>query len=264
MSIPGLEERIARARELMRPYQTREGLIGIFLYGSSCRPYADANSDYDIRIIVEDEALKTIPVEEIHTNFSEGGKKLGDVWITSRTEFENRKRDIDHFRARHARILFDPTGAVASMLERAAVLPSAIRDVRLRVHYYEFTYLSQKVQNAHRRAKRIPALLCGSQLVYAVAKLLLIEKGEWPAPMTWVFEELELAGIPAEIITDLRRVLETADVRAVRALRGRLDPYLIERGNSFIEDPTDFWHWLFHTAEGERAEAEWAGDGFYG
>jgi predicted nucleotidyltransferase len=256
---PDIAARMERARALSAEWETKPGVLGTYLYGSSVRPYADANSDFDVRVIFEDEPFKAIPIAEIHTNVSEAGKKLGDVWAIRRSELENPTRDVDRHSAKYARMLFDPQGTVASILQRVAQIPSSTREVRLRVHYYELTFLAQKVQNAHRRSKRTPAMLISGQLVLAVAKLLLIERGEWPTPMSWMFEELELAGVPTELISQLHTVLETADVRAIRTLRGAIDPYLLDRGHTFIDAPVELWEWLFHTPEGERAQRDWAG-----
>jgi len=236
-------------------------VLGAFLCGSSVRPYADAASDYDVRVVVEDEAFEHIPAADVHTYVSEGGKKLQDVWNMRRGELERPTREFERHRARFAGLLFDPSGEVGAILERVAQMPSATREARLRVHYYELTYLAQKVQNAQRRVQRSTALLLSGQLVLATAKLLFVERGAWTPPLTWIFEEMGIAGVPADTIADLRALLENPDPRAIRGLRGKIDGYLIERGVTFIKDPIPLWEWLYQTPEGDVARREWGGEG---
>ena len=50
-----------RARELIKPYMTMDGVIGVYLVGSATRPFRDPLSDYDFEVIVEDDALALVP-----------------------------------------------------------------------------------------------------------------------------------------------------------------------------------------------------------
>lgn len=260
-SPPDIEARIERARALIAPWEGRPGVLGAFLCGSSVRPYADAASDYDVRVVVEDEAFAHIPAVEVHTSVSEGGKKVQDIWNMSRGELERPVRELERHRARFARVLFDRAGELGALLASVAQMPTATREARLRVHYYEVTYLAQKVQNAQRRTQRSVALLLCGHLVLATAKLLLVERGEWTPPLSWVFEEMAIAGVPADTVAILRALLENPEPRAIRGLRGTIDSYLLERGTTFIKDPLALWEWLYDTPEGQLARSEWGGEG---
>ena len=55
---------VESARKLIQPYVEKEGVIGIYLLGSVTRPYRDGLSDYDIEVIVEDDAYERTPDEE--------------------------------------------------------------------------------------------------------------------------------------------------------------------------------------------------------
>jgi hypothetical protein len=157
-------------------------------------------------------------------------------------------------------VLSDPKGELAALVRPLVELRDEVRDARLRVHYFESTYVAQKLQKALRQNRVATVRILAAELAIAVSKVLFLEQRRWPVPLNWMFEELVVAGIPSDLIDGLRALAETPNGGAVRALRGRLDPYLLARGCAFVADPLELWQWLFQHADGRQARNAWAGE----
>ncbi|OWQ90659.1 hypothetical protein CDN99_10705 [Roseateles aquatilis] len=251
-----IEQRVADARDWVRPFVESAGVIGAFLHGSSTRPYGDDDSDADLCVVVEPEAPRMDP-EFAFQRLWKDGRKVADLKFVSIAELGAPQVDLEHYRAVHARILFDRDGQLASLLARVAKVPHVMATDRLKVHYFEVTFVIGKIQSALRRHQREAVTLLRTQLVLAAARLLFLQRGTWPPPTTWIFHELALVGVPSDLIAALRDVLDVADPRRLRVLRGALDGHLIERGATFVDNPVLLLDWLFESPEGRRAQMNW-------
>ena len=130
-----------RAAQLIEPYTREPWVRGIYLVGSASRPFRDRISDYDFEIAVDDDHYARASDDERHAfSIDPGPPPRVDYEFLLRpwSELEGlvaSTRDVDHYPFQHARVLFDPDGALAPLLARIAALPDDVRDVRLRVHY---------------------------------------------------------------------------------------------------------------------------------
>lgn len=252
-----IERRMTVGRGLARPFEGQQGVIGAFVHGSSVRPYADDTSDIDIAVVVDDDALSAVAVGGAHQKLWEGGRKVADLSFFKQSVFKARLGDIERFRATHARVLFDRQGVLTMLLAEIAALPAAVAADRMRVHYFEVTNLAAKILAAERRTRREAARVLTAQLVLSAARLLFLSKNAWPSPVSWMFDELELAGVPAPLIAALRAVLEAPAPKTIRTLRGTLDEYLLGCGAAFVGDPVALLEWVYETPDGLRAAAQW-------
>ena len=252
-----IERRVAAARELARGLEGQEGVVGAFLHGSSIRPYGDDASDLDIALVVEDGSLPAAAAAGAHQKLWEEGRRVADLSWYARSVFVTPHADQERFRATHARVLFDRGGALATLLSVLSELPPAVAAERMRVHYFEVTSLAAKILSAQRRARADAVQLLAAQLVLCSGKLLTLSRSAWPAPTTWMFEELVLVGVPDHLVGGLRRVLESPQARELRSLRGALDEYLLGAGATFVGDPAALLDWIYGTQEGLRAVASW-------
>lgn len=129
-----------RARELIRPYQKMDGVIGVYLVGSATRPFRDPLSDYDFEVVMDDKAFAKGPGEKkLVFVLDEGPPRRVDHEFSLRpwTELARLVRstlDLDHYPFQHARVLHAPTGRLGELVEHLAALPASVRKTRLRVH----------------------------------------------------------------------------------------------------------------------------------
>ena len=223
-------------------------VIGAFLHGSSVRPYGVEGSDLDLAVLVNDEA-QPAAAGAAHQKLWKDGLKIADMSFYKRTVFATPRVDMEHFRAAQARVLFDHDGVVASLLAEVAALPPALAATRMRVHDFEVVSLAGKVSAAQARGK------LAAQLVHAAGRLLCFAANAWPAPMKWMFEELELSGTPEPLVTALRGILDEPQPKALRMLRGMLDGFLLQRGATFVRDPVALLDWIYETEDGLAAIA---------
>src|SRR5688572_18630021 len=132
-----------RAAELIEPYTREPWVRGIYLVGSASRPFRDQISDYDFEVAVDDDAFARASDDERHVFSIEPGPPPRvdyEFLLRPWSELEGlvaSNRDVDHYPFEHARVLYDPEGALAPLLARIAALPDAVRETRLRVHYME-------------------------------------------------------------------------------------------------------------------------------
>ena len=256
-----------RAHELIQPYVEKEGVIGIYLLGSVTRPYRDGLSDYDIEVIVEDDAYERTPDEERQVFvFKEGEPKVVDYefylipW-SDFVELTESTHDLFHQPYQHAVILHDPEGRIAPIIERLAELPESVRRERMTVHFLEFLYrLGRARKTANRADGSDPAInlcLLDGDALSALVKLLFLAKGSWASTKHWSEQELRLLGIPEDLLARaacLQGIPEPEDAKGlVEAVKGFLD----ECGETFHHDMEGIQRWLFFTVDGKRAFERW-------
>ena len=128
---------VERARELIKPYSDRDGVIGIYVVGSAARPYRDALSDYDIEVIVEDAVYERTPDDERQTfAFKEDEPKVVDheFYLIPWSDFfalTDSTHDLFHYPYQHAVVLHDPAGRITPIIEQLAALPEDVRRERI-------------------------------------------------------------------------------------------------------------------------------------
>lgn len=254
-----------RARELVKPYLEKEGVIGIYVVGSATRPYRDGLSDYDIEVIVDDDVYARTPDEERQTFFFKDGEpKVVDYefYLIPWSDFERLTQstlDLFHYPYQHAVVLHDPEGRIAPIVRKLAELPDQVRLDRVRVHFLEFLYRLGRARKTARRgeAPLNLALLRGDALG-ALVNLLFLVKGSWPAMRHWSEQELRTLDVPKDLLVQAT-VLASQDPEpeAVKGLVDAVKSFLDAQGETFHQDMTSLERWLFFTADGKRAFEMW-------
>ena len=253
-----------RARELIRPYTTRPGVIGIYLVGSASRPFRDRLSDYDIEVAVDDVAYAHLTDGERHTFVVHEGppqKVDHEFYLRPWSELESMVGstwDLDHFPFQHAVVLHDPTGRLSELLGRLAHLPHEVRDARRRVHYLEGAWGMRRASKCLERDDPLNAHLVAGEAALAVAKLLFLQEGSWPSTRHWTRQELALLGVPADLVSLLEEALLTPEPSRVTPLLERVDRFLDEEGETFHKDRMGLFHWAVLTDAGKAAFRAWA------
>lgn len=252
-----------RARELIRPYLDREGVIGIYVVGSATRPFRDEWSDYDIEVVVEDELYQPLPDEERHVFVIDEGppRKVDyEFYLWPWSEFAGligSTLDLYHYPYQHAAILHDSDGRIAKVVEQLAILPQEIRQARMKVHYLEFLFGLHRTKRTFERENELSARLVIGKAGMALIKLLFLVKGSWPATWHWTERELEQLGVEKEIIELAAEMLITPE--NVDSKRGveRMQRWLKDGGESFHKDYPALIRWAYLTEEGKRAFRDW-------
>ena len=260
-----------RARELIRPYVQKEGVIGIYLLGSVTRPYRDDLSDYDIEVIVEDAVYEATPDEERQVFFykdgvEDGGRRVVDYefYLVPWSHFvglTESTHDLFHQPCQHAVILHDPDGRIAPVVERLAALPEKVRHERMTVHFLEFLYRLGRARKTATRAdgsgSAINLRLLYGDALSALVKLLFLAKGSWAVTVHWSEEELRLLGVPEELFARARCLGGPPTPEEVKDLVEAVRAFLDDCGETFHRDMDGIQRWLFFTEEGKRAFERW-------
>jgi hypothetical protein len=249
-----------RARLLVEPYTLMPWVRGVYLVGSASRPFRDAVSDYDFEIAVDDDAYAGLPDAEKHIFAMDPDAPTRvdyEFYLRPWSELEalpDSTRDLDHHPFQHAKVLYDPEGALAPLLARIAVLPEEVRSVRVRVHYLELLAARGRSAKCAQRGETLNARLVGADGVAAAAKLLFLLSGSWPAMRHWASHELLIAGAHAGVVEQMKAALDGAVTPLVDTVRELLDAH----GFDFHHDIGALRTWAFISDEGKRAFLTWA------
>jgi predicted nucleotidyltransferase len=259
------ENRMERARELIRPYLEREGVIGIYVVGSATRPFRDERSDYDIEVVVEDELYRSLPDEERHVFVIDEGpprKVDHEFYLWPFSEFADligSTLDLYHYPYQHAVILYDPEGRIGEVVKALSVLPTEVRQARMKAHYLEFLFGLHRAKKTFERGSALNGRLVSGEAVGALVKLLFLTKGSWPATRYWSECELEQIKVEKEIVrlaTEMLTLPENVDVEGTVE---RVQGWLEKQGETFHRDYPALVHWAYLTKEGKQAFRDWGG-----
>jgi len=260
-----------RAKELIRPYLEKEGVIGIYLLGSVTRPHRDDLSDYDIEVIVEDAVYEETPDEERQVFFYKEGTPEGErpvvdyeFYLMPWSDFvalTDSTHDLFHQSYQHAVILHDPDGRIRPIVERLAALPEDVRRERMTVHFLEFLYGMGRARKTGDRAEGDgPTLNLGllyGDALSALVKLLFLTKGSWAATKHWSEQELRLLGVPDALLARAKCLLGTPTPGEAKGLVDAVRAFLDDCDETFHRDMDGIQRWLFFTKGGKRAFERW-------
>ena len=260
-----------RARELIRPYIEKEGVIGIYLLGSASRPYRDGLSDLDIEVIVEDAVYAETPDEERQIFVYKEGTPEGErpvvdyeFYLIPWSDFEAMTAstlDLFHQPYQYAVVLHDPEGRIAPVIERHAELPEEVRRERMIIHFLEFLYrLGRARKTAKRSDSGDPSLAIGllyGDALSSLVKLLFLAKRSWPATKHWSEQELRLLDIPDDLLARARCLTGRPSPDEAKALIEAVRAFLDDCNETFHRDMEGIQRWLFFTREGKRAFERW-------
>jgi len=253
-----------RARELIQPYLAMPGLVGGYVVGSATRPYRDRTSDYDIELVVEDEAYAALPIAERHVfTIDEGPPRRVDheFYFRPWSEYaglESSTRDVFHFAYGHAVVLHDPSGRIAEVAARLAAMSDAVRDDRVRVHYAELAFACGRIRKTLGRGADVDVQLLAGEALRALAKLLFVAHGSWVPSLHWASRELALLGVPDALVAEARSALHTPTADGLDALLASVGGWLSDRGETFHQDLDALASWAFCTDAGKRAFDAWS------
>ncbi len=252
-----------RARELIEPYLAKEGVIGIYVLGSSTRPFRDHLSDYDIEVIVEDGVYAALPDEEKHVFVIDDGPPRHvdhEFYLRPMSEFlalGTASQDLFHYPYQHAVVLHDPEERLTPVIARLAQLPPDVRRVRMRVHFLEFLFALGRARKTGERSEGLNLeLLYGSALA-ALIKLLFLVMESWPATAHWSQEELNILGVDESLLEQITTTFASPTHEKLQSLVDTVKAFLSDHGETFQNDHNELMHWAFITTEGKRAFNDW-------
>jgi hypothetical protein len=253
-----------RARELIQPYLQMDGVIGIYVVGSSTRPYRDLLSDYDIEVIVEDDVYERTPMDERQIfSFKEGEPKVVDYefYLIPWSDFAKLPQsahDLFHYSAQHASILHDPEGRIEPIIRQLAELPEDIRIERMTVHFLEFLYrLGRNRKTAQRGELPINLALLQGDALSSLTKLIFLAKKSWPSTKHWAEQEFAELSISADLLDLVKTWIPDPSSEKARAMVGAVRAFLDDAGETFHQDMDGIQQWLFFTVKGKAAFERW-------
>jgi Domain of unknown function (DUF4037) len=261
MSVPLDSE--ARSRELAKAYIDRPGTIGVMRIGSSLRPWADAQSDVDVMVVVEDEVYAKLSTRERHLFGIDRGpprRKAYDVIVRSWREmsgYVDSPWDLNHYNYQFVRVLFDPSGRLQELLARIVRMPEETRRLRLLVHYHEVIWYRAKAEKCVQRGNLANAQLVLSLSLYALSRLLFVAQGSWASLQDWTSQELRHVGVPEDIVAALERALVAPSPEQLTQVLALVDPWFDGKGLSFHRSPIEVGDWAVYEDEGIAASRTW-------
>jgi hypothetical protein len=255
-----------RAKELIRPYVEREDVIGAYLVGSASRPFRDERSDYDIEVVLTDEAYAQTPDEARHVlvmDEATPSKVDHEFYLRPLSELEAltaSRQDVVRYGYQHAVVLHDPHGTIAKALKTLGDLPGLWRHERLRVHWLELLFAVGRARVTSERGPdhALDVRMVLAEALRATVDLLFVSCGSWPASRHWTTDELYLLGVPESLLATLQEAAGTADLAAWRTLVDEVSAFLTSERHTFHEDREALIRWAYLTEDGKTAFERWA------
>ena len=167
------------------------------------------------------------------------------------------KLDMFHFAYQHAVVLHDPTGRLQTVIEKLAALPEDVRAIRTKVHYLEYRWVTGRANKTFGRGATLNGRLVVAEALIALAKLLFLVNGSWPSTRHWATHELELLGVPSDLLAAIERTLADPDPELLDQLVEDVQEYLANRGETFYQDAKALGRWAVLTDEGKTAFQTW-------
>ncbi len=259
-----------RARELIQPYVQRDDVLGIYVVGSSTRPYRDELSDYDFEVIVTDEAYAMLSDAEKHVFIIDDGPPRRvdhEFYLRPLAEFEglvSSTHDLFHGPYQYAEILHDPNGVLAEIVAKLATLPEDVRHERMTIHYLEVIEAAGRIKKLRHRQEEgdlseFGIRLLAGEAVRALTKLLFLQRGCWPPVRHWTQQELALVEDGDRLQTAMIDVMRDPTPESCGLLMKQLNAWLSDAGETFHEDVNQLFHWAFLTDDGKKAFEVWGG-----
>ena len=252
-----------RARALIKPYVTMEGVIGVYVVGSATRPFRDPLSDYDFEVIMEDEAFARVPApQKLVFVMEEGPPRRVDheFYLRPWGELARLARstlDLDHYPFQHARVLHDPTGHLGELVASLAMLPESVRTTRMKVHYLEFRFGAGRAVKCLDRRGTLNANLVLGEAITGLVKLLFLARRSWPSTRHWSEEELKLLGVEPDLVMAVGDALSSPEKARLQALAKEVDRFLDGLGETFHKNVQKLSQWAYLTDAGKRAFRRW-------
>jgi len=252
-----------RARELIKSYLGMDGLIGVYVVGSATRPFRDCLSDYDFELVVEDGTYAALPNEERHRFvIDEGPPRRIDheFYFWPWSGFEGllaSKLDMFHFAYQHAVVLHDPTGRLQAVIDRFAALSEGVRKTRTKVHYLEYRWGTGRAKKTLRRGATLNGRLVVAEALIALVKLLFLVNNSWVSTRHWTTHELELLGVPDDLLSAIERTLADPKSESLDRLMEDVHGYLEFKGETLHHEVEALDRWAVLTDEGKTAFQTW-------
>jgi hypothetical protein len=251
------------ALQLAQPYMDRPGTVGIMRTGSSLGRWADAYSDVDVIVVVEDDVHRTLSLRERHIVGIDRGpprRQASDIMIRSwgeLTSYVDSDWDLDHYPYKAARLLFDPTGRLRDVLARIVELPETVRQDRMRVHHHEVIRARSKWKKCLARGYHANAELTGVLGLFALSRLMFVAQSSWAASKDWTTNGLRDVGVPEHIVVELERALRKPSVDHLDGVLAVVHPWLDSKQLDFHHSPSGTGEWCAFDDRGVAASRKW-------
>ena len=99
-------------------------------------------------------------------------------------------------------------------------------------------------------------LVVGEALI-ALTKLLFLVNGSWPSTRHWATHELELLGVPSNLLVAIERALTDPNSESLDRLVEDVHGHLEDKGETFHRDAEALGRWAVLTDEGKTAFQTW-------
>jgi len=96
-----------------------------------------------------------------------------------------------------------------------------------------------------------------AEVLIALIKLLFLVNDSWPSTRHWATHELELLGVPPDLLAAIERTLADPNSESLDRLAEDVHEYLDNKGETFYQDAKTLGRWAVLTDEGKTAFQTW-------
>lgn len=172
-------------------------VLGVLLVGSRSRGHADALSDDDLEVILEDVAFARLApkdcVEILVEGEGPGRKLIYDAQYLAISVLERKAashHDLDRWPYERAQVLFDRDGRVAAAVSAAGHMDPEFRAARLRHATVDAWTASHRAGKTLRRGAEAAGRMLVARAAKALLRVLFALEGRWVPLDHWLEAEL--------------------------------------------------------------------------
>jgi hypothetical protein len=230
-----------RFKALLHRAKIDDNIVGFFLSGSRGKGFENEHSDYDLVMVVKNDAADAYKEE---FDVEEAGIDLG---VFSLSEFDayakwNGAHHWDRYDFAHVRALVDKTGEIQNLIDRKGSIPDDKRDEYINVQLDAYINGFFRSVKALRRHDAVGVRLeSAASIPHLLNALFALEGRIAPFPDYLVQElrrrPLHMCPWPSEeLLEALLRILETGDLSTQQTMARTVEKTFRQQGYNDVFD----------------------------
>lgn len=230
-----------RFRALLQRARTDDNIIGFFLGGSRGKGFENEYSDYDITMVVKNDAAEAYKEE-----FDEEDVGI-DLGVLSLSEFEayanwKEVHHWDRYDFAHVRALVDKTGGIQGLIDKKGAIPADKRDEYINAQLDAYINGFFRSVKAFRRHEVVGMRLeSAASIPHLLNAVFALEGRIAPFP-DYLVQELRRRPLQTfpwsseQLLEALLRILETGDLSTQQSMARNVETTFRQRGYNNVFD----------------------------
>ena len=230
-----------RFKALLHRARTDDNVIGFFLGGSRGKGFETEHSDYDITMVVKNDAAKAYKEE-----FAEEDDGI-DIGVFSLSEFETYAnwKEVHHwnrYNFAYVRALVDKTGEIQSLIDKKGAIPDDKRDECINAQLDAYINGLFRSVKAFRRNDTVGMRLESAASIPNLLNALFALEGRIAPFPDYLVQELRVRPLQRfpwsseRLLEALLRILETGDLGTQQTMAVTVERVFRQYGYSEVFD----------------------------